>query len=474
VPAALAGAGLVLLTYLIAKRCYDERVGWLAGAITATSFGYVSMARQALPDLPLSFFITLTTWAALEACGKDGSLAGVPRSRWLTISAAAAAGGLLMKGPVALLLPGLIVAVTLAIQCRANARAMTLRLLAPGITAWGAAIAIFLALAVPWYGAMVTTHGTWYLQHFFFGENVERFATARYNEPRPIWFYVPVALGGLLPWTGFGLLTIAPVARAMANWRTASNHAVTLIVWAAVPLLFYSVSIGKQPRYILPILPPIAVAIAAAIANAERDANRLHMRAGATVTALLFVVVAASIVRLTPFLDTAGYGGGRAGGLLVGGIGIAALLLTWVTPLPRIADIFAVAAAGVFVVVNLVVLAPNRPEGVKAIAAALQRVRTGDEPVATYRAFVRNLIFYTHVRQVPLLDVENAVSFLQSEERVFCVLDREEAEHVARVRHLRLRHLATASYFDPSRLRLGDVIDPDPSRIGTAVLVTNQ
>ena len=472
-PAATSGAGLVLLTYLIAKRYYDGRTGWVAGAITATSFGYVSMARQALPDLPLSLFITLTTWAGLEAFGDSDSRRPIRRSRWLLISGIAAACGLLMKGPVALLLPGLIVSSVVMLQTRADARAALARILAPGLRAWSLAIAAFLLLAAPWYGAMVATHGTWYLEHFFFGENVERFATARYNEPRPIWFYVPVALGGLLPWTAFGLVTIAPFLRQLPRWRNLSRCALTLIVWAALPLLFYSASVGKQPRYILPILPPIAVAIAAAITHAERTGNRHLLRGAGAITAVIFFVVAACIVRLGPFLHTAGYGGGNIGALLVGAIAVVSLIAAWAAPLHRLADAFVVAAAGVFVVLQLVVLAPSRAEGVQQIAAALQRVRTADEDVAAYRVLVRNLIFYTHVQQVQLLDVEDAVSFLQSRKRVFCVLDRAEAGHIAEVRQLRLRHLATASYFDPSRLRLGDLVDPDPSRVGQAVLVTN-
>ena len=67
---------------------------WLAGAITATCDGYFAMARLALPDLPLAFFITLAIWSALER-------------RWL-LAGVAAGLGLLMKGPIALVVPGLV------------------------------------------------------------------------------------------------------------------------------------------------------------------------------------------------------------------------------------------------------------------------------------------------------------------------------------------------------------------------------
>src|SRR5918993_3370300 len=47
--AAIAGLGLVLVTAAAGRRWYDETTGLLAGAIVATSFGYFSIGRMALP-----------------------------------------------------------------------------------------------------------------------------------------------------------------------------------------------------------------------------------------------------------------------------------------------------------------------------------------------------------------------------------------------------------------------------------------
>ncbi|MSO46013.1 MAG: phospholipid carrier-dependent glycosyltransferase, partial [Acidobacteria bacterium] len=94
---ALAGLGLVLITWAAARRLTArEDVAWLAGAIAATSYGYVAMARLALPDLPLTFFITLAIWSALER-------------RW-TMTGIAVGLGFLTKGPVALVVPGIVLA----------------------------------------------------------------------------------------------------------------------------------------------------------------------------------------------------------------------------------------------------------------------------------------------------------------------------------------------------------------------------
>ena len=120
-------------------------------------------------------------------------------------------------------------------------------------------------VAAPWYLAMAREHGLGYLNHFFVGENLERFATDRYNDPRPVWFYVPIVAGGLVPWTPFAV----PWARAafdVVRRRRRLEARTWWLLWgAAAPLLFYTFSIGKQPRYVLPVLPPLAILLAAAI-----------------------------------------------------------------------------------------------------------------------------------------------------------------------------------------------------------------
>ena len=57
IPSAFSGLGLVLLTWLCARRWYSDDVGFVAGLIAATNYGYFSMARMALPDLPLACFV---------------------------------------------------------------------------------------------------------------------------------------------------------------------------------------------------------------------------------------------------------------------------------------------------------------------------------------------------------------------------------------------------------------------------------
>ena len=294
-PSALAGLILVLTTYACARRWYDEATGLLAGAITATSFGYVAVARQALPDLALACFITVGTWAALVALVTPRPVDTNPRRRgWLIVAGIALAGGFLTKGPVGVALPAIVVGPLALSRCWSeqvsghdNARTRLAQLaFEVGILAL-----VCLLLVVPWFAAMTTTHGVAYLDRFFIDENVVRFTTNRYNAPRPFWYYLPILVGGLLPWSPLMLLWWRPILLRLQRVTRLHPVEVWLAVWVLTPLLFYSVSIGKQPRYILPILPPLAILLARGVSSQltqsspnmqEPRRDRLLAVAGAT------------------------------------------------------------------------------------------------------------------------------------------------------------------------------------------------
>ncbi len=169
--------------------------------------------------------------------------------------------GLLTKGPVAVALPVMIV-FPLVLMARKSWKPTGAGWLGLSWRHVMLGAAVFLAVAVPWFAAMVATHGTAYLDRFFVGENFERFATDKYNDRRPIWFYVPILLAGLAPWSPFVFLGIPTIRRVLKRERRAADAEWRAVLWAAVPFIFYTLSIGQQPRYILPVLPPLALLVA--------------------------------------------------------------------------------------------------------------------------------------------------------------------------------------------------------------------
>ena len=295
---AVSGVLLVLLTCAVGRKMLDQPdAAYVGAAITATCAGYFALARLALPDLPLALFVTLTVFLWLQ---------GRPR-----LSGLAAALGFLDKGPLALAIP---VIVLLPIAWRESRwrssdspPPVSLRL----VDLTRAAI-VFLVVATPWYTAMVAEHGRAYLESFFIGDNLERFATDRFNSPRALWFYVPIVIGGVFPWTAY--LLVLPWRRTLDVLKRKASLSANewrLIIWMVAPLLFFTVSIGKQPRYILPVLPPLALLIGASIWRRVRPSsstrnNGTHGLAVATwLTALVYFVLAALILRARPVLITA-------------------------------------------------------------------------------------------------------------------------------------------------------------------------
>ena len=121
------------------------------------------------------------------------------------------------------------------------------------------------------------------------------------------------------------------------------------------------------------------------------------------------------------------------------------------------------------------VFAPGRPAAVERMAAFVAAHRTGGEAVGIYRAFTRNLVFYTRTRQADLFDTAGAARFLASPDRVLLVLPERDLAAVAAAAQVEPRHLARVRHLNTANLRLRSVLNPDPDvELETVVLVSNR
>ncbi len=465
---ALSGIGLVLLTWNASLRLTrDDRAAWIAGAIAATCYGYFAMARFALPDLPLAFFISATIWAALRAADREEK---VPAS-WAVLCGLAAGLGFLTKGPLAIVIPAIVL---VPIWWRERAH-LQLR-----ASHFALAALLFCLGGLPWYIAMWATHGPAYLQSFFVGDNLERFATTRYNDARAVWYYVPILLGGLLPWTVF--LVVLPWRRLRALLRRRQPLTVVewrLLIWAAAPLMLFTASIGKQPRYILPVLPPIAMMLGSALAHrleSSRDAAaQRELRIATLLIAAMFILMVGLFWRARVLFVNA-YPLVTSGG--IGLIVAAALAFVWLAmsgAWRALPVLMAVSAVVLWLTLQFGAFAGKRPEAVEQIAAMIHANRFGGEPVGEYNAFVRNLPFYTHLKQEQIIDDPGAIGFLRKNERVFLVLNRADFERLKTTGGVPLNVLGQVTYWDTAGVRLRTLLAPRPEQdLDTVVLVTNR
>src|SRR5262249_11624042 len=195
----------------------------------------------------------------------------------LAIPAAYGAMGLavLAKGPLGVLVPGLVVA-----GCIVATREWKwlVRLAPPR------ALLVFLLVAGPWYLLILRAQGREFVDVFLLGHNVARFTSTVHNHPGPFFYYVPVIVLGLFPWSGL-------LVPALARLRPQLSRAdLLLLLWFALPLVFFSIAGSKLPGYILPALPPLAILMGRAATQLLED--RRWSRSAALVTLVLGALVA--------------------------------------------------------------------------------------------------------------------------------------------------------------------------------------
>ena len=387
--------------------------------------------------------------------------------KWWALAGFGAGAGFLMKGPVALVVPGVVL---LPIAWRERRRL--------SVDIRGIAVAALTAAVVglPWYVAMWLEHGDAYFQSFFVADNLERFTTERFNDARPFWFYLPVVLGGLMPWSvylvafsGDALVRLRQRVLRLADsdWR--------LLIWAVMPVLFFTVSIGKQPRYILPVLPPLAVFVARGIIERIGHHRDRLLTAATWITVVVYAVLTFVFVRMEPLFIN-GYPLAVWLGVCLLGCSAIVLAIIAATSSWRLLPIGAT-VAGMLVLVSVWfgALAGNRPEPVEQMAAMIHSHRSAQEPIGVLDVFTRNLGFYTRTPRMQLYDVEQAGIFLHSPQRVLLVLRSTDVPAVAATSGLTLKTLGEIRYLNTANIRLRTLLRPDPSaEIEMISLVTNR
>jgi dolichol-phosphate mannosyltransferase len=235
----------VLLTYWWGRRTVGDRAGFVGALILCLSARYVQLGRLLTMDGLLCLWVV----AALAAGHVAVQGARLQRGWWL-LSAAAAALGLLTKGPVALVL---VVPPLLVFQALDNRSAR------PGFGAWSVYLAAALGLAAPWFVWMAVSDPN-FLGYFFWFHHAVRFL-APVDHEEPFWFYLPNLLLGMLPWT---LLLPALVRFLLRRSGITMRRPAALgcfllaFLWS---LLFFSAAGCKRAAYILPAMPPLALAL---------------------------------------------------------------------------------------------------------------------------------------------------------------------------------------------------------------------
>lgn len=260
--AVLAVAGAVLV-YLSGRKLFTERAGLLAALVLVTSMEYFYLSKASVTDMTLTFFLTGSLLAFLH------------KKSYLFYGCAALA--VVTKGPIGLLFCGGIVALHLLFTGNLG-RLKNMKLFTGG--------ALFLALAAPWYLIMYHYHGMAFVDTFLGFHNVTRFLQPEHQTGTLWYFYIPVLIIGLFPWTAF---LGQAFFRGLKEKGQHRNHLVFLMIWAASVFLFFSLSQTKLVSYILPMYPPLALLIGWYFDKVWME-NRFSVLKGAGIILVLLVV----------------------------------------------------------------------------------------------------------------------------------------------------------------------------------------
>jgi 4-amino-4-deoxy-L-arabinose transferase-like glycosyltransferase len=272
---AVTGLLCIAFTALAARRLAPDSSPGVAALMLAGSWGFFLGGQFLTLDMGITFFLTVAVLS--YALSRRTDIPPWAQRNWMLLAWAAAAFAVLSKGLIGVVIPGLAVAVYVAVQRDLSA----LRRLH-----WIAGLALFSAITVPWF-VLVQQRNPEFFRFFFVYEHFERYLLPDHHRPGPWWYFAPVVLVGLLPWTPAVPAAIARAWKAPAEGFRVDRF---LVIWAAVVIVFFSASHSKLPGYILPAVPAILLLVARhypAMSDRLRRWPALACVAGGPVVALL-------------------------------------------------------------------------------------------------------------------------------------------------------------------------------------------
>lgn len=177
---------------------------------------------------------------------------------WYLVFYILIAMAILAKGPVGIVVPGLIIGGFLLYLGKLREV-----LLEMGII-WG--LSIISAIAVPWYVLVIIANGEDYINKFFGYHNIERFTSVVNHHWAPWYFYFIVVLVGFAPWSSYLPVAIARLRFWQRNlWQTSPRYTqlgLFALFWFAGIFGFFTIAVTKLPSYVIPLMPAAAILVA--------------------------------------------------------------------------------------------------------------------------------------------------------------------------------------------------------------------
>jgi 4-amino-4-deoxy-L-arabinose transferase-like glycosyltransferase len=240
---ALCAWGCIFLVYRMGVFFHDEKTGLYSAGVLSTFLFHFLLGKINLLDIPLTFFVSLATWAAYRYFAE-----GRKKKGWLYLLYLSSGLAFLTKGLIGIVIPFAVIVLWLSISKRWRD---ILRLASP------IGIVLFLLISSPWI-ILVQKANKDFLWFFFIREHFLRYTTTLHGRGQTILFYVPVVIIGTLPWSAFLWKAFSEgVEKRTAFFEAAEKQ--FLLAWSLFIFIFFSFSSSKMIPYIAPIFLPIAI-----------------------------------------------------------------------------------------------------------------------------------------------------------------------------------------------------------------------
>lgn len=240
---AIAGAGGIALIYSFTSRMISRRHGLVAAAILATSVHYFYMSKALVTDMLL--FVAGSAGLAYFYMGYK-KYKGT--KRWYIYMYPCFAIAVLAKGPVGVLIPGMIIFLFLLVEKNWK-ELLKMRLIRGTI--------LFSLIAIPWFYYMYLLHGMEFVTLLLGVHNVLRATVSEHPENNVFYYYPAIFIIGFLPWIGF---VIHGMWKGFLDaWHKQASFQRFLLIWIFSFFLFYSCMATKYPTYLFPLWFPGAI-----------------------------------------------------------------------------------------------------------------------------------------------------------------------------------------------------------------------
>jgi 4-amino-4-deoxy-L-arabinose transferase-like glycosyltransferase len=386
-PSALFTLGCLLLVYRFARHWWGSWEAMWSVLILLTSAEFFLLARIVRSDMVLTFCIALALCSFYSAIHAENEKA---KNLHCLLMYGGLAAGTLVKGLIGLIIPGMVFFVYLLLTHQWSIL-RGLHLLSGTL--------LFFVIVAPWY-LWADARNPGYLRYYFWDDHVTRYLTDEFSRTRTWFYFFFVVAIGFLPWT-FCLPFVAKDC-----WQKLDDKNMYVVLWAALPFLFFSGSNSKLPHYVLPIYPALAILVGQKIADLFKKTEpkkrwALYLPWSFAAGFILYLIIGGVWERFLPIpiresvSDNFVYIGFSAALMVFMFGAFAYASLKGNGRNQRAAYLCSCGSIGLFfVLVGQFMVTESTSRSAKALAEAAAPFITRDSQIAVYDTHITGLIFY--------------------------------------------------------------------------------